>query len=203
MDVRELKIQGAWEFTPKQFPDDRGTFLEAFKASIFEEATGRKLDVQQVNTSVSAAGVVRGIHFSDVPPSQAKYVTCTKGAILDVAIDIRVGSPTFGKWDAAILDDRERKALFISEGLGHAFMALEDGSTVTYLCSTPYAPGREHGINPLDPQIGIEWPTSDRAGHPITPLLSPKDLDAPGLTEAAESGLLPSLEAVTEFLQRG
>ena len=107
-------------------------------------AVGHRLDLQQANCSVSAAGVLRGIHFADVPPGQAKYVTCVKGAVLDVAIDVRVGSPTFGTWDAVLLDDVDRRAVYLSEGLGHAFLSLEDDSTVLYLCSTGYSPGREH-----------------------------------------------------------
>src|SRR5690606_22970512 len=115
--------------------DDRGVFLEWFKDGAFQEATGRSLDLQQANLSVSAAGVLRGVHFADVPPSQAKYVTCPRGAVLDVVVDIRTGSPTFGQWDAVLLDDVDRRAIFLSEGLGHAFCSLEDGSVVTYLCS--------------------------------------------------------------------
>lgn len=153
--------------------------------------------LRQANLSVSAAGVVRGIHrtqwpltihFADVPPGQAKYVTCAKGAVLDVAVDIRVGSPTFGRWDAVLLDDVDRHAIYISEGLGHAFMSLEDGSTVMYLCSTEYAPGREPGINPLDPDMGIEWPTTGRDGSLLGPTLSDKDEAAPSFAAARGQG---------------
>ena len=94
----------------------------------------------QANCSVSAAGVLRGLHFSELPPSQAKYVTCVSGAVFDVVVDIRVGSPTYGQWDSVRLDDRDRRSVYLSEGLAHGFMALEDDSTVMYLCSTPYAP---------------------------------------------------------------
>lgn len=200
MQVRELSIAGAWEITPRQFGDDRGVFLEWFKDGVFQEATGRSLDLQQANLSVSAAGVLRGVHFADVPPSQAKYVTCPRGAVLDVVVDIRTGSPTFGQWDSVLLDDVDRRAIFLSEGLGHAFCSLEDGSVVTYLCSAPYAPGREHGINPLDPALGIEWPTTGRDGTPLTYELSPKDTDAPTLADAAASGLLPTFEQARAYL---
>lgn len=135
MSFRELKIAGAWEYTPRQFGDDRGVFFEWFKSSAFEEATGRPLDLQQANCSVSAAGVLRGIHFTDTPPGQAKYVTCTKGAFLDVIVDLRVESPTFGQWDSVLIDDVDRRAVYLSEGLGHAILSLEDNSTVMYLCS--------------------------------------------------------------------
>lgn len=199
MDIRALKIEGAWELTPRQFGDDRGVFLEWFKGAEFAETVGHDLDLRQANLSVSAAGVLRGIHFADVPPSQAKYVTCVHGAVLDVIVDIRVGSPTFGRWDAVLLDDVDRRAVYLSEGLGHAFCSLEDGSTVTYLCSAPYAPGREHGIHPLDPELGIEWPTTGRDGSPLTPLLSDKDAVAPTLAQAQEQGLLPTWDAAQEF----
>jgi dTDP-4-dehydrorhamnose 3,5-epimerase len=195
MQFRELKVPGAWEFTPKQFGDDRGVFLEWFRDPTFTEATGRTLDLQQANCSVSAAGVLRGIHFADVPPGQAKYVTCVRGAVLDVAVDLRVGSPTFGVWDAVLLDDVDRRAVFLSEGLGHAFLSLEDDSTVVYLCSTGYAPGREHGIDPLDPEVGIDWPTAGRDGTEFEFRLSDKDAAAPSLAAALESGLLPRFGA--------
>jgi dTDP-4-dehydrorhamnose 3,5-epimerase len=197
---RELTVPGAWEITPQQFGDPRGVFLEWFKGAPFAEAVGHPLSLEQANASVSAAGVLRGIHFADVPPGQAKYVTCAKGAVLDVAVDIRVGSPTFGQWDTVLLDDVDRRAIYLSEGLGHAFLSLEDDSTVLYLCSTGYSPGREHGIHPLDPEVGIEWPTTDRAGNPLTYQLSDKDTAAPGLSQARESGLLPTLEDVQAYV---
>ena len=200
MELRELKVPGAWEFTPKQFGDPRGVFLEWFKGDAFADALGHSLDLQQANCSVSAAGVLRGIHFADVPPGQAKYVTCAKGAVLDVAVDIRVGSPTFGMWDSVLLDDVDRRAIYLSEGLGHAFLSLEDDSTVLYLCSTGYSPGREHGIHPLDPEIAIAWPSTGRDGRALTPQLSDKDLAAPSLSEAARRGLLPTAAAVQEHI---
>lgn len=201
MEFRELAVKGAWEITPRQFGDDRGVFLEWFKEAPFAEAVGHSLTLAQANCSVSAAGVVRGIHFADVPPGQAKYVTCTYGAVLDVAVDIRVGSPTFGQWDAVLLDDKDRRAIYLSEGLGHAFMSLQDNSTVVYLCSTGYNPTGEHGIHPLDPTVGIDWPTVGRDGQALTPLLSPKDEAAPGLLEAKEQGLLPTADAVAAYVE--
>jgi dTDP-4-dehydrorhamnose 3,5-epimerase len=200
VESRELSVSGAWELTPRQFGDDRGVFLEWFQGAEFADVVGHDLDLRQANLSVSAAGVIRGVHFADVPPSQAKYVTCVSGAVLDVVVDIRVGSPTFGRWDSVLLDDVDRRAVYLSEGLGHAFCSLEDGSTVTYLCSAPYAPGREHGVHPLDPEIGITWPRTDRAGRTMVPVLSDKDAQAPSLDEARTQGLLPSWDDVQEFL---
>src|SRR3954451_13625021 len=158
MKIRPLSIAGAFEVTPAQHSDPRGTFLEWYRFDRLAEAVGHPLDLAQANLSTSARGVVRGIHYADVPPGQAKYVTCVRGAVLDVVVDLRVGSPTFGQWEAVRLDDDSRHAGFIAEGLGHAFMALTDDATVVYLCSTGYAPGREHGVNPLDPQLALPWP---------------------------------------------
>ena len=193
MQVEPLAIEGLWEITPLQRPDDRGVFLEAFKADVLSEAIGHPFTLKQMNVSVSSAGTVRGIHFADVPVGQAKYVQCFTGAILDVVVDIRVGSPTFGQWDAIELDAVSRKALYISEGLGHAFCALTDDATVGYLCSEPYSPTREHGIHPLDATLALPWPEGSAA------LLSPKDADAPTLASALESSLLPSYDECLAF----
>ena len=200
--VDSLSIEGAWTFTPRQFPDDRGAFLEAFRGEEFAAAVGYRLEVAQVNCSVSRRGVIRGIHYADVPPGQAKYVSCVRGAILDVIVDIRVGSPSFGAWETVRLDDAERRAVYVSEGLGHGLMALTDDATVMYLCSTGYAPGREHGVNPLDRDLGIEWPLDLLDGG--EPALSAKDAQAPSLSEAEAAGLLPRYEdylAYTEVLR--
>ena len=200
MEIRELKVGDAYEVTPKILGDSRGAFLEWFRADRLQEATGRRLDLLQANASISLAGAIRGIHFADVPPSQAKYVSCPRGALLDVVVDIRVGSPTFGAWDAVLLDDVDRRGVFVSEGLGHGFMALEDDTMISYLCTAPYTPAREHGVHPLDPAIGIEWPTTGRNGKPLEPLLSAKDTEAPSLADAEQQGLLPSYDAVQSFL---
>ncbi|MFD7491714.1 dTDP-4-dehydrorhamnose 3,5-epimerase [Streptomyces sp. NPDC059832] len=191
--MRQLSIAGAWVHEPKVFPDSRGSFHEWFKASELSEAVGHTLRLAQANFSISSRGTLRGVHFADVPPSQAKYVKCVRGAVLDVIVDIRVGSPTYKQWEAVRLDDVDHHSVYLAEGLGHAFMALTDDASVAYLCSEGYAPGREHGINPLDPELGIEWPQG------ITPLLSDKDAAAPSLAEAEEQGLLPTYEACQEY----
>jgi dTDP-4-dehydrorhamnose 3,5-epimerase len=193
--MEPISIGGAWTFTPALYSDDRGYFLEQFRAAEVAEVAGYWPETAQANCSLSRRGVVRGIHFSDVPPGQAKYVSCVSGAILDVVVDIRVGSPGYGRWEAVRLDDQNRRSLFISEGLGHAFTALSDEATVLYLCSTPYAPGREHGVNALDPAIGIEWPPG------VEPILSAKDADAPTLDEARAAGLLPDYAECEAYLE--
>jgi len=194
VQIRELSIPDAYEITPKQLADDRGVFMEWYRFDRLTEVIGHPLDLRQANTSVSKRGVVRGIHFADVPLGQAKYVTATHGAVLDFAIDIRVGSPTFGQWDSVLLDDVDRRAIYLAEGLGHAFVALTDDATVSYLVSDVYNPTAEHGISPLDPQVALVFP--EAAGEP---LLSPKDLEAPTLAEAAATGLLPAWDDVRAF----
>ncbi|MBO0901949.1 dTDP-4-dehydrorhamnose 3,5-epimerase family protein [Cellulomonas sp. zg-ZUI222] len=201
MRVEALSVDGAWLVEPVLHADDRGVFLESFRGDVLAEVTGRPFHVVQANTSVSAAGVVRGVHFAQVPPSQAKYVTCARGAVLDVVVDIRTDSPTFGSWTSVLLDDTSRRAVLLSEGLGHAFMSLVDGSTVTYLVTAPYAPGREHGIHPFDPAVGIQWPTVAPDGTPLVPSLSDKDAAAPTLAEARAAGLLPTLAEVDQHLK--
>ena len=195
MTARELAVPGAWEITPQIHPDSRGLFFEWFTDSAFTEFAGHAFDLRQANCSVSAAGVLRGVHFAQLPPSQAKYVTCLRGSVFDVVVDIRDGSPTFGKWDAVILDDQHRRTVYLSEGLGHAFLALEDDSTVMYLCSAAYAPDREHTINPLDPALGIAWPTA--RGRT---LISDRDRQAPTLDEVRAAGLLPTWDETKAFI---
>lgn len=187
MEIRPLPIEGTWLCTPRQFRDDRGLFLEWFRADRLADAVGQAPAVVQANHSVSRRGTLRGIHFADVPPGQAKYVYCAAGAILDVVVDLRTGSPTYGAWHAERLDETDRRGVYLAEGLGHAFLALAD-SAVTYLCSTAYAPEREHEVHPLDADIAIEWPAD------LEPLLSPKDAGAPKLADVCSAGLLPAYD---------
>lgn len=190
MQTRELAITGAFEFIPTSFPDDRGTFACPFQQADFVAAVGHPLRVAQSNHSVSRRGVVRGIHYADVPPSQAKYVYCPSGALLDIVIDIRVGSPTFGQWESVRLDAKDFHALYVPEGFGHAFVALETETAIAYLCTEGYNPGGEHGINPLDPALGLPW--RDALGDDTEPVLSDKDLVAPTLAAAEAAGALPT-----------
>jgi dTDP-4-dehydrorhamnose 3,5-epimerase len=193
--MEPMGIGGAWMFTPAVHRDERGYFLECFRAGELSESLGYWPETAQANSSVSRRGVIRGIHFSSVPPGQAKYVMCVSGAVLDVVVDVRAGSPSYGRWEAVRLDDECRRAVFLSEGLGHAFTALSTKATVIYLCSTPYSPGREHGVHPLDPDIGIEWPED------TAPVLSAKDAAAPTLREAQRAGLLPGYADCEAYLE--
>jgi dTDP-4-dehydrorhamnose 3,5-epimerase len=196
VEIRELSVPDAYEITPRQLGDDRGVFFEWYRFDRLTESVGHSLDLRQANSSVSRRGVVRGIHFADVPRGQAKYVTVAHGAVLDFVVDIRAGSPTFGTWDSVLLDTVDHKAVYIAEGLGHCFVALTDEAVVSYLVSDVYNPSAEHAINPLDPEVGLVFPPE--AGEL---LLSPKDTDAPGLSGAAEAGLLPSYDDVQAFYE--
>ncbi len=196
MQIRELAIPDAYEITPVQRADERGVFLEWYRFDKLEETIGHPLTLRQANISVSHRGVARGIHFAEIPLGQAKYVTVTHGAVLDFIVDIRVGSPTFGQWDSVLLDTKDRRAVYVAEGLGHLAFSLTDDAAFTYLVSDVYQPQREHGINPLDPEVGLIFP----ADAP-EPLLSDKDTAAPDLLEARDLGLLPTWDQAREFYQ--
>ncbi len=187
MKIRELSIAGAFEVTPALHRDSRGVFLEFYKSDDLAEATGSSFRVAQANLSTSIEGVVRGVHFAAVPPGQAKQVTCITGSVLDVVVDLRVGSPTFGRWESVTLDDTQRQVMVLAEGLGHAFCSLTPDATVMYLTSTSYEPTREHVVNALDPELDLPWSSRD-------PVMSPRDAAAPTLAEARAAGLLPRYE---------
>lgn len=193
MSFTPLKIEGSWVFEPKKFDDERGSFHEVFKLSQISEALDRTFEVKQVNHSISKAGVIRGIHWADVPPGQAKYVSCFRGRIWDVVVDIRVGSPTFGQWDAAEISADNGKSVLIKEGLGHVFFSLEDNSAVSYLCSEPFNPSAEHGIYPLDEDLAIPFASK---WDKNTFVISPKDSEAPSFAEALDRGLLPQFKGL-------
>jgi dTDP-4-dehydrorhamnose 3,5-epimerase len=195
MDIKELSIAGSFAITPRQFPDDRGVFLESFRGDRLAEAIGHRLDVIQTNVSVSSRGTIRGVHYADVPPSQAKYITALSGSFIDFVVDVRVGSPTFGRWDSVLLDTIDRRAVYLPEGLGHAICCLEDDSTVMYLCSATFNPNREHAINPLDPDLGLALPQG------VTPVVSAKDAAAPSLSQAAAAGALPRYDKCLTYYQ--
>ena len=184
MKIRALAIEGAFEVTPVQHGDARGRFLEWYRFDYLADAVGHPLRLAQGNLSVSARGVLRGVHFADVPPGQAKYVTCVRGAVMDTVVDLRIGSPTFGRHELVDLDDVDRRAVYLAEGLGHAFCALTDDATVLYACSETYAPAREHGVHPLDAELAIRWPVE-------APSLSGKDDAAPSLAELRARDRLP------------
>ncbi|WP_433333621.1 dTDP-4-dehydrorhamnose 3,5-epimerase [Spirillospora sp. CA-294931] len=193
--MEPLDIEGTFSFTPRVHGDQRGSFHEWFRQDALEKV-GHRLGLAQANISVSARGVLRGVHYADVPPGQAKYITCVRGAILDVVVDVREGSPTFGSWTSVRLDERSRRCVYVAEGLGHAILSLEDDSTVVYLSSEPYTPSAEHEVHPFDPALAIDWPAD------VEPVLSAKDAAAPTLAEARAAGHLPSYEACMAYYNR-
>jgi dTDP-4-dehydrorhamnose 3,5-epimerase len=192
MKIIPLSIPGAWEILPQQHGDRRGLFLELYRSDKLAEVVGHPFELAQTNLSVSARNVVRGIHFAQLPPSQAKYISCVRGAVLDLVVDIRVGSPTFGRWEFVRLDDVERRAVYLSEGLGHGFCSLTDDATIVYGVSSTFNPQREFSINPLDPELAVEWPAED-------PQFSDRDSAAPSLAETRAAGLLPDYTACLEY----
>ena len=186
MKLTPLGIHGAWLAESPVWRDDRGFFREWFKSEDVKAATGRDFGVEQANTSLSSAGTLRGIHYSIAPKGQAKWITCVSGSIQDVIVDIRPNSKTFGQWVDVELTSDTGKAVLISEGLGHGFLALEDNTAVAYLVSTPFSPTDEFEINPLDEKIGIKW------GMELDSLkISNKDRIAPTLAGRLTEGKLP------------
>ena len=195
MQARPLAIEGAWEFVAPQFPDERGTFVVPYEEEPFAAATGYALPLSKMHHAQSRRGTVRGIHFTLVPPGQAKFVYSPRGRVLDVVVDVRVGSPTFGEWDSVVLDPDDYRCVYMSDGIGHAYAALEDDSILVYLCTTPYAPDREVAVDPFDPALALPWPD-------VLPILSARDKAAPTLAEAERQGLLPTYEDYLEQERR-
>jgi dTDP-4-dehydrorhamnose 3,5-epimerase len=190
MKLTQLGIEGAWLAESPVWRDDRGLFREWFKAEDVKGATGREFGIEQANISVSSKGTLRGIHYSIAPRGQAKWITCVSGSIQDVIVDIRPQSKTFGQWIDVELRGDSGKAVFISEKLGHGFLALEDNTTVAYLISTPFSPSHEFEINPLDPELRIDW--GRKLSHREHLNLSQKDALAPTLKDRHLNGELPS-----------
>ncbi|SBT42828.1 dTDP-4-dehydrorhamnose 3,5-epimerase family protein [Micromonospora auratinigra] len=186
MKITELGLPGVFRVVPQQHSDLRGRFYEPFKRDLLADAVGHPLNIEQTNCSVSRRGTIRGIHSTMVPPGQAKLVSCVRGAILDIVVDIRVGSPTFGRYEVNWLDAQSAAAVYMAEGLGHAFLALTDDTCVNYHCSTPYMPEVDLHVNPLDPELALPWGLTEE------PVISEKNAKAPTLAEAADRGLLPT-----------
>lgn len=168
MEFRELKIKDVLEITPRIFKDDRGFFFESFNEKTFKDA-GYDLKFVQDNQSFSIPGVVRGLHFQKPPFAQGKLVRVLKGKILDVVVDLRLGSSTYGHWLSLVLDDERSNMIYVPEGFAHGFAALET-STVLYKCTNIYNKASESGINWADPYLNIDWQVQ-------TPIVSEKDVE--------------------------
>ncbi|WP_414939939.1 dTDP-4-dehydrorhamnose 3,5-epimerase family protein [Amycolatopsis sp. cmx-11-51] len=194
MQARKLAVEGAIEFTPRVFPDDRGLFVSPFQEEAFIEAYGGPLfRVAQTNHSMSKRGVVRGIHYTVTPPGIAKYVYCARGKALDIVVDIRVGSPTFGKWDAVLMDQQDYRTMYFPVGVGHAFVALEDDTVMSYMLSAGYVAQNELALSALDPALGLPIDAE------VEPILSDRDGVAITLAEAEQQGLLPDYATSLEL----
>jgi NDP-hexose 3,5-(Or5-) epimerase len=186
MKITEMTIPNAFRLAPDHLPDRRGSFYEGWRLGELVAAVGRQFPVGQVNYSVSRRNTLRGIHGITLPPGQAKLVTCVRGRVLDVVVDLRVGSPTFGVFETTVQDEESGLAVFLAEGLGHAFLALTDDVCMSYVCSSEYVHGSMIDIQALDPRLDIPWNLTE------PPIMSDKDIAAPGIDEAAATGLLPS-----------
>jgi dTDP-4-dehydrorhamnose 3,5-epimerase len=189
MELTPLGIEGAWLAESPVWRDDRGFFREWFKREEIFSKTGIDFSAQQANISVSNKGVIRGIHYSLAPEGQAKWITCVTGSIIDVIVDIRPNSPTYKKVEYVNLKGNESCSLLIGEGLGHGFIALEDGSSLSYLLSSPYLPEAEFEILPTDETLKVNWLRELGAEFGI--VLSPKDSQAPTLEDRRVQGKLP------------
>ncbi|HQQ94186.1 MAG TPA: dTDP-4-dehydrorhamnose 3,5-epimerase [Bacteroidia bacterium] len=169
MEIIESELKGLYIIQPKVFEDARGYFFESYSAQAFEKA-GLKLDFVQDNQSLSQKGVLRGLHFQNPPYAQGKLVRVISGAVLDVAVDIRLSSPTYGKWIARELNEQNKLMMYIPEGFAHGFLTLQDQTVFSYKCTNIYNKASEDCILWNDPEIGIQWGSSDV-------LLSEKDMN--------------------------
>jgi dTDP-4-dehydrorhamnose 3,5-epimerase len=182
MQVTSTEIPPVKLLTPKKFGDNRGFFSETFNRKTFAELTGADVDFVQDNQSLSVeTGVVRGLHYQLAPMAQAKLVRVTRGAILDVAVDIRRGSPTFGRHVAAVISAENWRQIFIPVGFAHGFVTLEPNTEVLYKVTAYYSPKDERGIRWNDPKLGIAWGVDESAA-----VLSEKDRKYPTLAEATD-----------------
>lgn len=157
IEVIKTEIPGVLIIEPKVFGDARGYFLESFNAKEFAEKTGLNIDFVQDNESMSSYGVMRGLHFQRPPFTQSKLVRCVKGVVLDVAVDIRKGSPTYGKHVSVELTEENHRQFFVPRGFAHGFAVMSDTAVFQYKCDNFYAPQADGGISILDDSLGIDW----------------------------------------------
>ena len=185
MTITALSLPGAFLLTSPVHADARGWFREWFQRAPFADA-GFTFDVQQANVSFSVRNVVRGLHYSLAPEGQAKVVTCVAGTLNEIIVDVRVGSPTFGKYEQLSLSGDDGRAVLVPVGVAHGFSVMSEFAVMTYLLSSPFAPALELEINPFDPALAVPWELVGPA------VISPKDADAPTLDERRRAGQLPA-----------
>ncbi|WP_116473694.1 dTDP-4-dehydrorhamnose 3,5-epimerase [Zobellella maritima] len=179
MNIIKTTIPEVMIIEPKVFGDERGFFFESFNQKVFEDAVGRKVDFVQDNHSRSVKGVLRGLHYQLPPFAQGKLVRVVQGEVFDVAVDIRRGSPTFGKWVGVNLSAENKRQLWIPEGFAHGFVTLSETAEFLYKTTNYYAPSHDRSVLWNDPALAIDWPVS------FIPTLSDKDIKA-ALLESAE-----------------
>ncbi|MEU5940806.1 dTDP-4-dehydrorhamnose 3,5-epimerase [Micromonospora sp. NPDC047548] len=196
MSIEETAVSGAFRIVPERFPDHRGVSLEMFKSGALTEVIGHPFRIGQFYCSTSRRNTLRGIHSTALPPGQEKIVTCVRGAVLDVVVDLRVGSPGFGQFDVTAMDGASGVSVYLADGLGHAFLTLTDDACMAYLCSTEYVHGTMIEVNALDSALRLPWGLSE------PPIMSAKDAAAPSLAEAQAAGLLPGYEECLTFAER-
>ncbi|MFJ2226286.1 dTDP-4-dehydrorhamnose 3,5-epimerase family protein [Streptomyces halstedii] len=194
MQSRQLAVDGAFEFQPKVFTDERGLFVSPFQETAARQALGRPLfPVAQTNHSLSRRGTIRGAHYTLTPPGIAKYVYCARGRALDIVIDVRLGSPTYGRSETVLLDQEDFRAVFFPVGVAHAFVALEDRTVMSYMLSGEYVPENELALSVFDPVLELSLPSD------FEPVMSERDLAAPTLETAEKSGTLPEYRRCLEL----
>jgi dTDP-4-dehydrorhamnose 3,5-epimerase len=179
MKIEKMILDGAVIIEPDAFADERGFFMETFEKKRYQELLGVDVRFVQDNLSCSKKGVLRGLHYQAPPFAQGKLVQVLRGRVLDVAVDIRTGSPTFGQHVAVELSAENKKQFFIPAGFAHGFVALEDDTVFSYKCTNVYSREHDRGIRFDDPALGIDWGVAD-------PLVSPKDVALPLLKDISQ-----------------
>ncbi|WP_336053786.1 dTDP-4-dehydrorhamnose 3,5-epimerase family protein [Streptomyces sp. CA2R101] len=184
MQPVELDVPGSFLFSPHHHRDERGSFHESIRFGELATVVGRPFVPEQVNFSVSRRNTLRGVHSVTVPPGQAKFVTCVRGAVRDIVVDLRIGSPTYGTHAVSHVGADSGNSLYIPEGVGHGFLTLAEDTCVCYVLSSSHVPGTQVDIDPFDPDLALPWNCTE------PPLMSTKDRSAPTAAEAAAAGLL-------------
>ena len=180
MKAEETILKDCWLVEPHVIEDERGFFFESFNSEKFQTATGIEFHTLQLNQSGSSKGVLRGIHFQNSPKAQAKLISCSEGEVLDVAVDLRKNSPTFGQHFSVVLSSENKKQLYIPKGMGHGFLVLSDYARLMYQVDEVYSPEHDTGIRYNDPSLNIDWGMTKE-----DLLLSEKDINLPFFEESA------------------
>lgn len=188
MEIEETALPGVLKVCPQRAVDARGSFHESLRVDRLAHALGAEFVPKQVNFSTSCQNTLRGLHGVVSPPGQAKYVTCVRGALRDIVVDLRVGSPTFGQHVVTVLDPESGTALYVPEGMGHGFLSLTGDATICYMVSTIYVPGTQFEVDALDAELQLPWEFDS------PPLRSAKDANALTVQQALDRGVLSRWE---------